>query len=500
MRYFSILMVLTVSFAGSLAPPAAAQLFDATTILKNAFILNDTDSEPMQGDIVIRGTKFVSVGPKAKTGLLSRSIDLTGKTVTPGFIDSWSALGHTGASTKTNPTANAWDAFDTYNRAMFREALRHGVTTVYLSPGAGVGINGMGAVVQIVPGLGGRAGVVLEKEASLSINLGSGLSPVRRAKRYAALRKQFQTAIEYRKSLEDYEEDLEEYLEKLEERRKENEKEDGSDKKKSKEKKAEKNDSQQEEAKDEEKPEDGKDHHNWTAPFQQGDKPNGEKGKNGKKSDNGKEDDSKDKKDELKKPKKPKRDPTSAIILRAMEREFPVRMQAHLSADIENALELASSYHLDLIVEGATEAYLLADRLAEADVSVILGPVARSALYEPNEYRRHTERNAERLTQAGVLWTMGSGAVTPLDARFVAYQAQLASAYGARNWLSTVTSVAAEVLGLDQTIGQLASGMQADMVVWSGDPTDPASVVERVYVAGKLAYLAPHLKKQGEGR
>jgi imidazolonepropionase-like amidohydrolase len=39
--------------------------------------------------------------------------------------------------------------------------------------------------------------------------------------------------------------------------------------------------------------------------------------------------------------------------------------------------------------------------------------------------------------------------------------------------------------------------MEADLVIWSGDPGDPTSIVERVFVGGKLAYVAPHLAGGG---
>ena len=102
--------------------------------------------------------------------------------------------------------------------------------------------------------------------------------------------------------------------------------------------------------------------------------------------------------------------------------------------------------------------------------------------------------NLDALTKAGVRWTVASGAADPLAARFVGLNAQVAAGYAGVDWMKTVTIDAARILGISRSAGRLARGMAADLVVWSGDPNDPASIVERVYIGGKLAYQAPEAK------
>ena len=134
----------------------------------------------------------------------------------------------------------------------------------------------------------------------------------------------------------------------------------------------------------------------------------------------------------------------------------------------------------------------MAEKIAGADASVVLGRVSRTELFENNAYRRHTMHNATALTEAGVSWSIGSGAEDSASARFVGLNAQLAAAYSAtsKDWLSLVTAHAADVLGLTGKAGRLRRGMSADMVIWSGDPSDPGSRVERVLVGGEVVYDA----------
>jgi len=116
--------------------------------------------------------------------------------------------------------------------------------------------------------------------------------------------------------------------------------------------------------------------------------------------------------------------------------------------------------------------------------------VSRTELFVNNEYRRHTMLNAAALTKAGVAWSIGSGAHSSASARFIGMNAQLAASYGAtsKGWLYLVTARAADALGLSGRAGRLRRGMPADMVIWSGDPDDPGSKVERVLVGGEVVY------------
>ena len=71
--------------------PAAAQL--RPVVIKNARIVNPGGSTIEQACIKVAGGKIEAVQPVIKTGLLTKTIDATGKTVTPGLIDCWSSLG-----------------------------------------------------------------------------------------------------------------------------------------------------------------------------------------------------------------------------------------------------------------------------------------------------------------------------------------------------------------------------------------------------------------------
>ncbi len=63
-------------------------------------------------------------------------------------------------------------------------------------------------------------------------------------------------------------------------------------------------------------------------------------------------------------------------LVPALRRDVPVIVHARTTAEIREAMSIAADYDLRLIVSGAVEAYRIAEELAAADVSVILGDSA----------------------------------------------------------------------------------------------------------------------------
>ncbi len=467
------------------------QLFERATVLENVRVVDGGGQILDRGTLVIKGGRVVEMGEDVKAPFLSSKHDLTGRTITPGLIDAWSTLGLESASADSHELSHAWDDFNPYAGDIFKEALRNGVTTFYLSPGRSPGINGVGCVVKLTANDDGGMGSLIVKDAALSISFGPGNSPIKRLKTFEEVRKKFRGALDYRESLEDYEEELEEYLEKLEVRRKDKE---DAEKEGDEKVEGDKKDAGSEggETKDSPKPEpapkpedekpDGKVRmaSSTQSPFA-GDDESGDKEKN----DEGEKD---KKEEELTKPTKPSIDRVSDLLLRAIDHKLGVRILAQRSDGIINALLLAEEFNLDLTIEGATEAYLVASAIAEADVNLIVGQVSRSGLFRPNQFRRYREDQVAALENASIRWTVSSGGRRDLWTRFVSLNAQLAaSQLDGVDWLSLVTKRAAKLIGVSRA-GFVRRGQSADLVVWSSDPSDPSAVVESVYVAGQLVF------------
>jgi imidazolonepropionase-like amidohydrolase len=181
------------------------------------------------------------------------------------------------------------------------------------------------------------------------------------------------------------------------------------------------------------------------------------------------------------------RDNTLETLVRVLDGELPWSQHTHRADDIATAVRLSEEFGYRLVINHGTEAHLLADLLAEKNIPVIIGPLFTS---RPKvELRRRSLRNPGILARAGVKIAITTDhPVVPVN--FLVHQATLAVKEGldAETALRSITLNPAEIMSLDDRVGSLRPGLDADIVIWSGDPLDVMSRALRVYVAGREVY------------
>jgi imidazolonepropionase-like amidohydrolase len=180
-------------------------------------------------------------------------------------------------------------------------------------------------------------------------------------------------------------------------------------------------------------------------------------------------------------------DLVSEVLVKVLEGEIPWRQHCHRADDIATALRLAEEFGYRLVLDHGTESYLLADLLADKQVPVLYGPliVSRSKV----EVRDRSLRAPGILDRAGVeVSIITDHPVVPIE--YLITQASLAVREGMDRdaALRAVTINPARVLGVQDRVGSLAVGKDADVVLWSGDPLDLQSRVLRTWIDGVEVY------------
>jgi imidazolonepropionase-like amidohydrolase len=172
---------------------------------------------------------------------------------------------------------------------------------------------------------------------------------------------------------------------------------------------------------------------------------------------------------------------------RVLRREIPWRQHCHRADDIATAMRISREFGYQLVIDHGTEAHLLADLIAEQEIPVIIGPLFTTRAKV--ELRNISLANPGRLAAAGVMIAITTDhPVVPIN--FLIHQATLSVKEGLdpRTALEAVTINPARILGVDDRIGSLEPGKDADLVIWSGDPLDVTSRAERAYVDGREIY------------
>jgi imidazolonepropionase-like amidohydrolase len=194
--------------------------------------------------------------------------------------------------------------------------------------------------------------------------------------------------------------------------------------------------------------------------------------------------------------KPPERDLKMEALAKVLRREIPWRQHCHRADDIATAMRIAAEFGYELVIDHGTEAHLLADLIAARNIPVIIGPLFTSR--SKVELRNRSLANPGRLDAAGVTIAITTDhPVVPIS--FLIHQATLAVKEGLdpAAALRAVTINPARIIGVADRLGSIEPGKDADLCVWSGDPLDVMSRVERAFVDGTQVYEYDYAQREG---
>ncbi len=173
------------------------------------------------------------------------------------------------------------------------------------------------------------------------------------------------------------------------------------------------------------------------------------------------------------------------VFARVAAGELRVLLEANNRAELQRALAFASRHGLAGILVGSSRAGELAAQVKASGLGIALGP------YGPGTDSK-TLASAAALARAGVPlgFALDAPGVHPVGLRWTAALCVRAglerdAAFGA------LTSGAADLAGIGDRVGRIREGLDADLVLWSGDPVDAGSRVQAVWIDGKKVFEAP---------
>jgi imidazolonepropionase-like amidohydrolase len=184
--------------------------------------------------------------------------------------------------------------------------------------------------------------------------------------------------------------------------------------------------------------------------------------------------------------KRPTFDMKMDVLSQLLKGEIKALITANSSVDIMNAIRIAKEFNLKLVLDGAAEAYLLIDEIKKAKAEIILhATMARNE----DDMLNMTRESAALLTKAGIPVSIESGqeAYVP-KTRIVLYEAALTLAFGQtfEEALKSITINPAKLLGIDQRVGSIETGKDADLVMYDGDPFEYTTHVCNVIIDGQV--------------
>ena len=183
--------------------------------------------------------------------------------------------------------------------------------------------------------------------------------------------------------------------------------------------------------------------------------------------------------------KRPARDLRQETMLRALDGTQPLLITAHRQQDIMSALRLAAEFNLSIVLDGCSDAPLVLDEIKAAGFPVVLHPTMARSFGDMENLSMET---ATRLRTAGISFAIQSGYESYVPkTRVVLFEAGVAAGKGLgfESALAAVTLNAARIIGVDDRIGSLEVGKDADLALYDGDPFEYTTRCVAVFINGR---------------
>lgn len=175
--------------------------------------------------------------------------------------------------------------------------------------------------------------------------------------------------------------------------------------------------------------------------------------------------------------------PAMDAMLEVARGQRHLLIEVNKKKDIENALDWIAKNKVNAVLTGVKEGFRIADKIAEAGIPVIVGPVMAIPARQSDKYDI-AYANAGKLRKAGVKVALRTDSYE--NVRNLPYEAGFAATYGmgTEEALRAITLSPAEIFGVDDTLGSLSVGKTANVFVSDGDPFETSTDVLHLFIGG----------------
>ena len=195
------------------------------------------------------------------------------------------------------------------------------------------------------------------------------------------------------------------------------------------------------------------------------------------------------KKKKDKKATPPKRDLQMEPLAKLLNQELTAFIECYRADDIMTALRVIDEFKLKAVLIGCTEGHKVFEEIAKRKIPVIISPFGIG----PRRMETQDIRidNSALLAKAGVKVVIKSDEALGLGSlRELTMHAALAVKGGLEKKIAlrAITLNPAEVLGVDDRVGSLEVGKDADLVIFNGDPLHYLTRVDFVIIDGQIVF------------
>ena len=170
-------------------------------------------------------------------------------------------------------------------------------------------------------------------------------------------------------------------------------------------------------------------------------------------------------------------------MIPVVKRELPLKCHAHRADDILTAIRIAKEENIKITLDHVTDARCILPQIKESGFPCICGPalthkskfeLANMSFETPNE-----------LYKAGILFSIITDSPV-IPQQYLSLSAALAAKAGLPEYeaIKAITINPAKILGLDNRVGSIKVGKDADFIICTKSLLDLTNTIKNVYING----------------
>ena len=171
-------------------------------------------------------------------------------------------------------------------------------------------------------------------------------------------------------------------------------------------------------------------------------------------------------------------------LIPLLHKKIQAHFHAHRADDIFTAIRIAKEFSLDYVIIHGTEGYMIAEDLYREGCRIVAGPMI--ATRSKQEIKNLSKNNPSKLVKEGVEVAISTDyPITPIEYLTLSAAIAVNAGMDKIEALKSITINPAKICGLDDRIGSIEVGKDADIVLFEKDPLLLGSVPQIVIIDGK---------------
>ena len=178
---------------------------------------------------------------------------------------------------------------------------------------------------------------------------------------------------------------------------------------------------------------------------------------------------------------------TKECWLPVLRREIPIKAHVHRVDDIYTAIRIAKEFHLRMTLDHCSEGHLIADDIAAEGFPAIVGPDLASR--NKIEVQNMAFKTAGVLNKAGVMTAITTDhPVSLIQALPLCAGLAVKSGLPLEEGFKSITIYPAKICGVDDRMGSLEAGKDADIAIFDGNPMEVFTRTLYTIIDGNVVY------------